>query len=240
MKIVSAHQPAYLPWLGYFHKILLSDEFVVMDDVQYEKNSFINRNKILQNSNSVWLTIPVVTKEYKLKKIRDIKISNDKWKRKHLMTVEQSYKKSRFYNEIMPLFETVLKQDSVYLTDYANDLLLAIVDYLEIDTKIIFANDLSLSSKKLDYVIELTQKVAGRIFVFGAQGKDYADEDILEKNNIAPYFQDYIHPVYEQNNQCFEPYISIIDALFNNGKSTKEIISKGNVSKTQLLKKYNP
>jgi hypothetical protein len=93
--IVSAHQPAYNPWLGLLHKILLSDIFIVMDDVQFEKNSFINRNKILQNANEVMLTIPVKTKEYKNKQIREIEVLDNTWIIKHLKSIEQSYNKAK-------------------------------------------------------------------------------------------------------------------------------------------------
>ena len=62
--ILSAHQPAYLPWLGYLERISLSDKFVILDQVQFEKNSFINRNKIKTKEDALWLTIPVNLKKY--------------------------------------------------------------------------------------------------------------------------------------------------------------------------------
>src|SRR5262245_59727696 len=100
MTIVSAHQPGYIPWLGYFHKILLADKFVIMDDVQFEKNSFTNRNKVLANGAPVFLTIPVATKDYVNKQVREIEIADTRWKIKHLRTIEQSYKRSPFFGEV--------------------------------------------------------------------------------------------------------------------------------------------
>ena len=234
MKIVAAHQPAYIPWLGYFHKMLLCDEFVIMDDVQFEKNSFINRNKILQNKKAIWLTIPVATKDYRLKSIREIKISNDQWKRKHLMSIEQGYKKYACFEEIMPIAEEVLQTNSAFLIDYTNRFLFQIIEYLGIDIPITYASDLAIASNKLDYVIELTKRLKGDMFVFGALGKDYADEKILTKHNITPYFQQYDHPEYKQPTTEFVPYLSVLDLLFSYGKTTLHIIHQGNISKNDL------
>ena len=196
--IISAHQPAYNPWLGFIHKIFLSDIFVVMDDVQFEKNSFINRNKILQNSNEVMLTIPVKTKDYKSKTLREIEVVDARWQIKHLKNIEQAYRKSKKFDVIFENLKKVYEIKSNYLIDYTNAYLDFIVNYLEINTKIVFASDLEINTKKLDYVIELTQKLDGNFFVFGSQGKDYADVGYMQKKNIRAYFQEYSHPTYTQ------------------------------------------
>ena len=230
MKIVSAHQPAYMPWLGYFHKMLLCDEFVVMDDVQYEKNSFINRNKILLNTSSVWLTVPVATKDYKTRTIRDMKVVDHKWKRKHVASIEQSYRKAPHFDAVMPIVAQTLNQDSDFLIDYTNAFLTGVISYLDIATTIHWASEMDIRSKKLDYVIELTGKLEGSVFVFGELGKDYADESVLEAAGIRPYFQAYDHPEYRQNANEFVPYLGVVDALFFCGKETLDLISVGNMT----------
>ena len=238
--IVSAHQPAYNPWLGYIHKILISDTFVVMDDVQFEKNSFINRNKILQNSKEIMLTIPVKTNNYKEKRIRDIEIADEKWKKKHLRSIEVSYKKSKMFDVVFKQIEFIYKIKSKYLIDYTNAFLEFIIDYLQIDNNIVFASNFKISSKKLDYICELTHKIGGRVFVFGALGKNYVDENYLKEKGIIPYFQDYKHPVYNQLSNEFHPYMGILDLLFNEErKKIKDIILQDNIKKDELKRLLN-
>ncbi|MBU1659456.1 WbqC family protein [bacterium] len=233
--IVSAHQSAYNPWLGYMHKILVSDVFVVMDDVQFEKNSFINRNKILQNKNEIMLSIPIHTKDYKSKTIKDMQISSGMWKTKHLKSIEQSYKKSPCFEEVFCQLENIYLQESDLLIDYTNAFLDFLVSYLQIQTKIIYASSLNIRSKKLDYVIELTQKVGGDCFVFGSLARAYANEDKLKENGIIPYFQEYKHPLYQQMSTPFHPYMGILDLLFNeNAADIKDIILKDNITKKEL------
>ena len=229
MKIISAHQPAFFPWLGYFHKILLCDEFVIMDDVQFEKNSFINRNKILVNGNPLWLSIPVKTKDYKAKSIKEIEVTDFTWKKKHLKTIQQAYCRTSFYDEVMPLLEEIYKTESSFLIDYTNKSLFLFLDYLKINIPIKFASELTIETKKLDYVIEMTNKLKGDVFVFGAFGKDYADESKLKKEGIISYFQNYVHPQYMQKSQEFIPYLSVIDLIFNNGMESTEIIMNKNI-----------
>ena len=237
MSLVSAHQPAYLPWLGYFHKILIADKFVVMDDVQFEKNSFINRNVILQNSNKVMLTIPVATKDYKEKPIKDIKVSDLKWQSKHLKTITQSYCKSNYFSLIMPHLEEMFAINSDFLIDYTDYFLRFCVKYFNIKTEIIHASSLGICSKKLDYVIELTKKVHGGAFLFGSQGKDYADLNYVNSNNLKGLFQNYHSPRYNQLSKVFIEGLSILDLIFNEPADIiKSIILSGNKSKDEFYK----
>ncbi len=251
--IVSAHQPAYLPWLGYFHKIMLADIFVIMDDVQFEKSSFTNRNKIISGEQEVMLTIPVKQKGHIDKTIAQIELSDQRWRKKHLKSIEQAYRKAPEFNPVFDLIAPVLEIEFQLLTDYTNRLTKLFLEYLDIKTTILFASDLDIKSKKLDYVIELTNKAAEiygankavktkppdqpteNIFLFGALGKDYADQAILAEANIRPIFQDYHHPEYRQMTKAFTPYISILDLIFNEPKNKlKEIIGIGNCSKEDL------
>ena len=233
--ILAAHQPAYNPWLGLIHKILLSDIFVVMDDVQFEKNSFINRNKILQNGNEVMLTIPVKTKNYTSKRIKDIEVSDYFWKKKHLKSIKQSYKKSKYFAEVFEQINDIYELNSNYLVDYTQAYLEFLLKYLGIKTKVIYASELNIISRKLDYVIELCKKVGADVFIFGALGKEYADLNVLNNNGIKAYFQNYNHPKYPQLSNNFHPNLGIIDLLFNvNKELIIDIIFKNNISYQSL------
>lgn len=244
--IVSAHQPAYLPWLGYFHKIMLADIFVIMDDVQFEKNSFTNRNKIISGGQEVMLTIPVKQKGHLDKTVAQIELVDQRWRKKHLKSIEQAYRKAPAYDAVWEIIRPVFEIESPYLINYANRLTKLFLEYLGIETKIMFASDLNITSHKLEYVIELTGKAVAlcdqkkadepeNIFVFGSLGKDYADEKMLAKANIKPVFQDYNHPQYRQMTKTFIPYISILDLIFNEPKDKLlGIIGSGNITKREL------
>ena len=105
--IISIHQPNYIPWIGYFEKIFLSDIFIFFDNVQMPKNkSFVSRSKLVNQNNAFWLTIPV--KKKGLKTIAEAEIVNNFWKKKHLSTIQHAYGKSSFYNHNFNKFSKIL------------------------------------------------------------------------------------------------------------------------------------
>ena len=87
--ILTAHQPAYLPWLGLFHKIALADKFVFLDNLQFEKNSVENRNKIKTSDGAIWLTVPV-NAHINLKSNQTKIDFTHNWFEKHLKTISHS------------------------------------------------------------------------------------------------------------------------------------------------------
>ena len=98
MTLLSAHQPCYLPWLGFWNKVLRSDIFVILDDVQFEKGSYINRTKIKTAQGEHWLTIPVPRYSYK-KNISEIEIKDMSWVMNHYDTILHNYKKAECFTE---------------------------------------------------------------------------------------------------------------------------------------------
>ena len=82
--ILTAHQPVYLPWLGLFHKIWLSDTYVFFNTVQYLPKEWMNRNKIKTFNGEIYLTVPVLKKGFLEKKNNEIEINNNtNWQKKH-------------------------------------------------------------------------------------------------------------------------------------------------------------
>ena len=117
--IVSINQPGYLPWLGYFHRIAISDLHVVLDQVQFEKNSVTNRNKIKTPTGWNWLTVPVKTKgKFGALSINNIEIDNTKdWAQKHWKTICQNYSKSPYFKEYSEGFEKIYESKWERLID---------------------------------------------------------------------------------------------------------------------------
>ncbi len=124
--ILTAHQPAYLPWLGLFHKIALADIYIFLDNVKYSKSDkFINRNYIKSpNGGKHLLTIPLLTGGSDNINIFDLKIDNSKnWQRSHLLTIKQFYAKSRYGGEYISMIEETFKKEYVFLKDITYDIL---------------------------------------------------------------------------------------------------------------------
>jgi len=237
--ILTAHQPAYLPWLGLIHKIALSDEYVYLDNVQFEKNSFTNRNKIKMGDESMWLTVPVLLKDHTKKTIKEIEIDNTKnWRESHWKAIYLNYKKAPYFDKYAEFFENTYKKEWRYLSDLSDYMLRWFLKELGVKVKYVMASELGLKLHKSDLVLEMCKKAGAELYVFGALGKDYAKEDDFKKEGVRIYFQDYSHPVYPQFNGKFLPYMGIVDLLFNCGPSSLEVLMGNNISKEELIKSF--
>ena len=97
--ILTAHQPVYMPWLGLFHKISLAETFCIFDDVQYTKKDFVNRNRIKTKDGSLWLTVPVESSNHREIRIKEVRIVQNGWQKKHFRSIQSAYAKANYYSD---------------------------------------------------------------------------------------------------------------------------------------------
>ncbi len=227
--IVSINQPAYLPWLGYFHRIALSDSHIVLDHVQFEKNSFTNRNKVRTPQGWCWLSVPVKTKgKFGQLPIHSIEINpNEKWQSKHWKTIKQCYAKAPYFDEHAPFFETVYEREWIYLSDLCREITQYLLDAFGIHTPLQYSSDIKISGSKDELVLNLCQEMGTDIYLSGPLGRDYLREDMFQEAGIQIQYHDFRHPEYPQlHYQNFEPYMAAIDLLFNSGPHSHEVLMK--------------
>ncbi|MBO0523282.1 hypothetical protein EXQ42_04315 [Clostridium botulinum] len=235
--ILTAHQPVYLPWLGLFHKIALSDVYCFFDDVQYLRRDWNNRNKIKTSNGDIWLTVPVLSKGHMEKSIKDIEINNTiDWRKKHWRAIYTSYKKAPYFSKYADFFEELYKKEWYYLVELNEYMLKFFLDQLGINIKFIRQSELNFKGYKSDLVLDMCKKLEANAYIFGELGKNYADIKSFEREGIKLYFQEYNHPIYKQLWGEFISHISIIDLLFNVGSERAlDIIMQGNVTQKELM-----
>jgi hypothetical protein len=221
--IVTIHQPQYLPWLGYFDKIDKADIFVILDNVQYKKNEWQNRNRIKTANGWQWLSVPVL---YKFpQKINQVRINNGvDWRRKHLNALSMNYGKSPYLNEYRSFLEDTFLKEWEYLVDININFIDFFIQKMGIDTKTPLASKLSLREDPTYRLIDICKEVGADTYLAGKDGRNYMDIESFEKENINIIFQDFQHPTYNQLFGNFEPNMSVIDLLFNYGEESFNII----------------
>jgi len=219
-KIVAIHQPNFLPWLGFFYKMLKSDIFVFLDNVQYSKNSYQNRVKIKTPQGAIWLTVPVSHKFGQL--TSEVEINNEEpWRKKHLKTLELNYKKTSFFKEVFELLQEIyLKKEWELLVDFNIELIFGISKFLGIKTETIRASSLNVSGKSTDLLISIAKELNASTYLSGKGGAIYQDEEKFKAKGINLVYSDFRHPVYTQAWGEFIEGLSIIDLLFNCGNDS--------------------
>ena len=226
--IVSIHQPNYIPWLGFFHKLLLSDTYVVFDDVQFPRGKdYANRNQIKTNNGKMWLTASVLGKK-DLKPWNQIEINNNGWKEKHLNNIESFYKKTPYFKSYFLFLKRIYENDHKLLLDLNLDLIVFFLGCLDKIPNIILSSDIKTELTGLDKILYIlkNQNATKYISGDGEGSKRYINEQLFKDNNIKLTWQNYKHPVYKQQFGEFIPYMSILDLLFNEGPNSKNIILK--------------
>lgn len=236
-RIVTGHQPTYLPWPGLFHKISLADVFVFMDDVQYLAQDWNNRNRIRTPQGWQWLTVPVRLKQSASLRLCDIRIdtsrrgTRDDWQARHWRTLEVNYRRAAHFDRYAPwLEECYLRRRWERLAELCEVQLLWLMEQLELAPKFVRASECGFTEKKSALVLEHCQRFAAGICVTGAQGKNYIDHATFAAAGVKVYHQYYRVPEYTQAWPGFEWHLSVLDLLFNHGPAARAIMLNGNVT----------
>lgn len=230
--IVSAHQPQYIPWLGYFDKIDKSDCFVFLDTVQYKKREYQNRNRIRTKDSWIWLTVPVKTKGSLDQRLCDVLIDNDlDWANQHSKSLQSWYGTAEYFNEYFPFFKTVYEKKWERLVDINIHIIKYLLNVLKIDTKVCLESEIGTTKKSTERILEVCKKLKAEVYLSGAGGKDYLNGELFVKDAIELRYQEFMHPDYKQQfmteRHGFEPYMSVLDLLFNAGTKSLGIIRDG-------------
>ena len=224
--IVSINQPAYLPWLGYFHRIAISQLHIVLDHVQFEKNSFTNRNRIRTSDGSCWLTVPVKTKgRFGDLAIDSLEIADDsRWRRKHLDGFRTNYGRARCFAEHRAFLQDCYERDWRLLIELGLHQLTYLLDAFSISTPIVRSSELNVSGRKDELVLALCRAVGATEYVSGPFGRDYLREELFADAGIRVRYHDYNHPRYQQNYPGFEPNMCAFDLLLNHGGASRDVL----------------
>ena len=223
--ILTAAQPAFLPWAGLIAKIASADMFVSFDAVPFEYHGFGNRNRVLTSQGIQWLTVPVRMDDHLSKPICEIKLIEGNWRRKHLRTIELAYQKSPYFEQYYPALKEIYSKEWKTLAGLNDALLKWILMELDIAVPIVKASEQGFEGSKSALVLDMCLKMGATEYIFGSQGRDYADVSAFDSAGVKVHFQDYKHPVYPQvGGGEFVPNLSVIDLLMNCGPDSLDII----------------
>lgn len=230
--IITIHQPEHLPWLGFLNKAAKAELFVILDSVQFEKNYFQNRNRILGTNGVQWIGIPVSLSGHMNASIAETLISNvdKKWREKYLKTIQMSYGKYPYFNEVYPLIEESIGIE----TDHFSDINIAIIEKLfaklDIKCDIVLSSQLNVEGLKSDLILDICKKTNADAYIAGPFGRDYLNLSDFNNEQIKVYYNDYEHPIYKQKRSNeFISHLSGIDLFMNVGFTEgKKIMMQGN------------
>ncbi len=211
-------QPTYLPWLGYFDLIRSVDTFVIYDHVQFEKQSWQQRNRIRNKQGEIMLTVSVLHETGLERTINDVRIDHArKILKKHLTSIQLSYAKSPNFKYIFPEIEKIYSQPIEYLFELNIQLIKLGMNFLNIKKELLYSSKMNVSGLKVEALIDVCKKTGSDQYLSPVGSKVYIDmNNLFPENKIELSYQQFTHPVYQQNNYPdFISHLSFIDYLFN-------------------------
>lgn len=219
MKILGCVQPTYASWYYFFYRIINADIFVILDDVQYSKNSSFNRNKIINKNKEILLTVPVFLKNNS-QKINEIEIDYSKnWRKKHWMSICQSYSKSKYFNDFKDDLGKIYEKKFNRLLDLNMEIINFFLNYFEIKKKIYISSQIKVDGIGNEKLINLCKYFKADYFVVKENTESYhPKKTFMEKNIQFKYFS--YKQIQTNNKSNFKPNLSIIDYASHNKKFT--------------------
>jgi len=227
--IVAAHQPAYLPWLGYLDKMAKADLFVVMDDLPFETRSFQHRQRVKLNTGVGWLTVPVEHGP-RTERILDKRIdhaASPHWQRRAWRTLESHYARAPYFARYADELREVYERSWTDLVELDLELLALARRWMCIRVPILRASTLELAGTGTDRLIDLCKKVGARAYLSGSGGATRSlDAEQIGRAGIGVIWQHFDHPVYPQRypGQGFVSHLAFLDLLFNCGETSFELM----------------
>lgn len=222
--IISAHQPAYLPWLGYFAKIARSDLFVLHDRSRIGRRNMLNRNKIGGAGGEQLLTIPLSHEDLRAERsIDEVRLVDDGWRRRHWKAIQMTYRRAPYFKSHAEFLEAYYGAEYTTLNEVCLPFIDYCLDQLKIDCPVHRISRLELPEFDRQSIIPLLcERFGADVFIAGPQSVNYLDSTGLEDIRID-YFH-YTHPVYRQGGDGFQPRLSVLDLLMHCGPESADIV----------------
>ncbi len=227
--IVAAHQPNYLPWIGFFEKMARADCFVIVDHVQFERQNFQNRNRIKLADGVRWLTVPV-RRGRQADRICDKEIVagatiHTDWQRRSWLTLANAYGAAPYFSTYAEELRAVYERPWQLLVELNIGLIELCRRWLGITTPTVRTSTLGVTDARTKMIAQFCKQVGGDTYLSGSGGSTkYLDIDLLKSEGIAVLWQKFVHPKYPQLHGPFVSHLSVIDLVFNCGPQSRALM----------------
>ncbi len=233
-KVLVAHQTEFLPWLGFVSKAAMGDLYLMIDNSQFKKEYFENRNKIRVKPDPgwSWLTVPVKDKGH-IRNIDQYYVDGALWKKRHLKTIGFSYARTNYFDRYFARLSSIYEKDFEKLVDLNKELIRFALASFRIDVPTITLSELvengaPVHGHSTEWVVSICKACGAEVFVAGSSGKTYLDPELFKSAGMRLVFQEFNHPTYSQLHGAFIPNMSFVDLLFNHGEDSADILGRSN------------
>lgn len=224
--ILSANQPYFSPFPGFFYKARLSDTFVILDTVQFPRGfTWLTRNRFKNHQGTLWMSIPVWRKGLGFQQIDRVRIYRDgRWLHKHLSSLAAAYGNAPYYIDHHTLLEKIFSGEFERLIDLNLFIIRYLLEYFQCTTELVLLSDLGIEAKGDPLLIQICKKMGATHFLAQSASKKYLDVDTIQDAGIHIDFINPPTPVYPQLWGDFIVNLSALDLVLNCGPKAGDIL----------------
>lgn len=226
--ILSANQPYFSPFPGFFYKAHLSDILVVLDEVQFPRGTtWLSRNRFKNDQGTLWITVPVWKKGLGLQMINEVEICHEgRWNKKHLASLKTAYAKTPYFADHLNFLEKIFSSGFEKLIELNMTIIRYLMKYFQIDTEVILLSELGIQAKGDRLLVEICLKLAADYLLVQSPAKKYLNEDLFRQAGIQLKFFTPPSLTYPQLWGDFIPNLSALDLILNCGTKGRDILIK--------------
>jgi hypothetical protein len=227
--ILSFNQPAFLPWGGFFARLLSSDRMVLLDDTVLARGfTFVNRNRLKGPQGEIWLSVPLKRKGRGAQKIKDLEIyEKERWKKKFLATLQHYYGHSVQFKPVIEEIRSALDQPGARFLDLSLALLDLLISHLGIDRKMVLQSGLGITGKGTPLLVSIASRFEADEVILPHGSEKAIELASFERAGIKVRFLRYAPPQYPQFWGNFLPNLSTLDLLLCCGPEGRAVIETG-------------
>jgi hypothetical protein len=227
MSKVAISQSNYIPWLGYFELISSVSHFVFLDNVQYTKRDWRNRNQIKTPQGKLWLSADIVGVDESTL-INEVQFANTDWKVKHLEAIRRNYRRSEYFASIFPEIEEIYNEyDGMSLSKFNQSVIQRVASKLGIETRFHTAGDFVTDSDPTMRLLEICLNLGASTYVSGPAAKGYMNLNLFDAHGVDIEWFVYSNRGYRQLWGEFDKAVTVLDPILNNGwEVLQEVIGK--------------
>lgn len=227
-RILVAHQPAYLPWQGYFARLLDVDHLVLLDHVQFAECGRQHRNWIRgPRGGRHLLSVPVRRSGRFRQSIREVEIADPRWAQRHWRTLEQAYHRAPYFENLRDELRRVYQHPWTTLHEVNYALIRLLLDVLGLPVRITYSSTISPVGHKTAMLIDLARRTGASVLRVGTSAPRYLDVRLLAQAGISVEIISYTHHPYPQGPCPFLPGLTALDLVLHQGPAARNILAAG-------------
>ncbi|MGI5844803.1 MAG: WbqC family protein [Candidatus Xenobium sp.] len=224
---ITIHQPEHIPWLGVMYKLTRVEYLVILDNVQFRKNYFGNRNRVMGPQGPTYVTVPVHLSGHTSNTYRDIQIVQDnKWRKRYLGILRDGYRKHPFFQDYFSAMQEILDRPWTHVAALNEEIIRFLCRSLDLSIPMVRASEMDLpKSRSTELLLHICRKVGATEYLAGSQAGNYLQEDLFEAEGVKVLHTDFVHPTYpQQGTREFVSHLGSLDLLMNCGPQASRIV----------------